>query len=442
MSVPWEQSATAQVAEEVVRAPNILIIVTDDQRPGMMGVMPATRQRFKDEGITYPKGYVTTPLCCPSRTSIFTGQYAHNHGVLINATSPRFDHSETIERYLQDTGYQTAISGKFLNSWPLQNDPPYFDRWTIFRSGYNGTLFNVDGQVRSIEEYTTDYVGAQAQSYIDAFESTDQQPWFLQISPGAPHKPFTPAARHLKARVSPWRQNKAVREKFRADKPRYVRNRTFKASNAREIYVRQQRTLKAVDEMVANVFTQLEELGEADNTLAFYISDNGYLHGEHGLLGKRYPYTDSIKVPFFVRWPAEHAGGFVDFRYALNIDITPTIMEAVSLPTEPEPLPVDGISLFGEQEHEYVFTEQWGNANKGLPDWASIRTDDYQFIQYYVTGSGGYPLDREYYDLRKDPWQLENLYGDGIERNNPSDAAYLSSQLRSARACEGPEECP
>ena len=362
--------------------------------------------------------------------------------MIINATSPRFDHTETIERYLQDTGYRTAISGKFLNSWPLQNNPPFFDQWTIFRSGYNGTMFNVDGDVRSIEEYTTDYVGKQAQTYIDGFESADAQPWFLQISPGAPHKPFTPAARHLKADVRPWKATKAVRERFRADKPQWVRQRSFKRAKARKIYVRQQRTLIAVDEMVDKVFAQLEELGEAENTLAFYISDNGYLHGEHGLIGKRFPYTDSIKVPFFARWPAKLQGGVVDPRYALNIDITPTIMEAVAMPTEPAPLPVDGISLFGEEQHEYVFTEQWGNANKGMPDWASIRTDDYQFIQYYVTGSGGYPLEREYYDLREDPWQLESIYGDGVTRNNPRDSGYMRALLRGARTCEGPEECP
>lgn len=445
---------SAAVAVEPARAqaplldnPNILIIVTDDQRTGMMGVMPETRQRFGAEGVTYPKGFVTTPLCCPSRTSIFTGQYAHNHGILKNSRAPQFDHNETIERYLQDAGYRTAISGKFLNSWPLDIDPPFFEKFSIFRSGYYGTMFNVDGQVRSVEEYTTDFVGAQAISYIEEFETAGAQPWFLQISPGAPHKPFTAAERHRGLPVKEWRKTKAVREadrrSTRMDKPRWVRQRSTSDRRSARIYEKQQRTLMAVDELVGDVFNKLEELGEADNTLAFYISDNGYLHGEHGLTGKRFPYLDSIRVPFYARWPERIPGGTVDDRFALNIDITPTIVEVVDVvdvPAAPEPLPVDGISLFGDVEHEYVFTEQWGNPNKGLPDWASILTDDFQFIQYYIANSGGYPLEREYYNLRTDPWQLQNTFGDGVTRNNPRDSGALKAVLRRFRTCAG-ETC-
>jgi arylsulfatase A-like enzyme len=426
------------VPEPLGSAPNILIIVTDDQRIGHMGVMPQTRQLFKEEGVTFSNGYVTTPLCCPSRTSIFTGQYAHNHGITKNAKRPVFDQSETIERYLQDSGYRTAISGKFLNSWPLEENPPYFDRWSIFRSGYYGTMFNVEGEQRSVEEYSTDFVGSQALSYLDEFETTDVQPWFMQISPGAPHKPFTSAERHRDSPVAPWPGSPAVKEKDRTDKPLWVRERARRDRRARRIWIRQQRTLIAVDELIGSVFQKLEALGEDEETLAFFISDNGYLHGEHGLVGKRFPYTDSIKVPFLMRWPGTVEPG-VDDRIALNIDITPTIMDVVDLPTEPEPLPVDGLSLLGEDRHEYIYTEQWGNPNKGMPDWSSIRTENYHYIQYFILG---YTSGREYYNLREDPWQLNNIFGDKNTRNNPGRADSLRDLIHDFRSCAGPEDCP
>lgn len=109
--------------------PNILLIVTDDQRADALGYMPATKRLFRKGGTTYAEAYSTTPLCCPSRASIMTGRYVHNHGVLRNEDAAALDHDTTLQAYLQKAGYQTALSGKFLNSWPLAEAPPFFDRW-------------------------------------------------------------------------------------------------------------------------------------------------------------------------------------------------------------------------------------------------------------------------------------------------------------------------
>lgn len=118
-------TATGQVAER----PNILVIVTDDQRTQTMSVLPHTSSWFKSSGTAFPNAFVTTPLCRPSRASIFTGDYAHNHGITVNPEGvPVLNHDLTIEKALHDAGYATAIDGKFLNSWDITKAPPYFER--------------------------------------------------------------------------------------------------------------------------------------------------------------------------------------------------------------------------------------------------------------------------------------------------------------------------
>src|SRR5918992_225131 len=134
--------------------PNILVILTDDQRAAgtvTQLAMPATRRWLLDSGTRFPNAFATTPLCCPSRASIYTGQYAHNHGVRL--TEDALDHRNTLQRYLQEAGYQTGIVGKFLNSWDYQNDPPHFDRFTlIHRGGFNHDA-NRDGQIVHLKGY-------------------------------------------------------------------------------------------------------------------------------------------------------------------------------------------------------------------------------------------------------------------------------------------------
>src|SRR5688572_1311676 len=127
--------------------PNVLLIVTDDHRWDMMQILKRTRRWFGGGGTTYPFAFATTPLCCPSRASIMTGQYAHNTNVETNLDAERLDQRATMQRYLQDAGYRTAIVGKYLNAW--RKDPPYFNDFAIFpagEGGYTNTLFNVNGQ--------------------------------------------------------------------------------------------------------------------------------------------------------------------------------------------------------------------------------------------------------------------------------------------------------
>lgn len=125
---------TAPAGEEP-RPPNILIILTDDQRAATLRVMPAVRRWFRRDGTRFTHAFATTPQCCPSRASIFTGEWAHNHGVNNNEQARQIDHRSTIHAILKEAGYRTAISGKFLNKWGVEQRPPFFHRWAIFDAG-------------------------------------------------------------------------------------------------------------------------------------------------------------------------------------------------------------------------------------------------------------------------------------------------------------------
>lgn len=186
-----------------VRGPNILIIVTDDQRyPGTLGVMPSTKRLFGRGGKTFTNAFATTPMCCPSRASIFTGRYVHNHGVKYQSVPGRLDQESTLQRYLQEAGYETAIAGKYLNGWDLSTDPPYFDQWAISLNGYRGMTFNTNGTMRKVEGYSPHYVGQRALEWLRSFDRS--RPWFLYVSTPSAHPPFDVEERYETARVSRW----------------------------------------------------------------------------------------------------------------------------------------------------------------------------------------------------------------------------------------------
>lgn len=432
--------------------PNILIIVTDDQRPDTLAVMPETRRRFAAQGVRFPYGFVTTPHCCPSRASILTGRYAHNHGVHVRVserdTSPEsaFQRS-TLERYLQDAGYRTAIIGKYLNGWPMSRDPPYFDAWAVVRVptgvSYYGGEVNLNGALREMHGYNTRYVAEHASSFIEDATEADR-PWFAYVAFKAPHAPFTTELRYRDAAVPQFAGNPASREKDVADKPPFVRSLVAlererrvrgRPVTAREkallVRARQLRTLMSVDDGVAAIFRTVERLGESRRTLAIFTSDNGLTWGEHRLVAhKDLPYTPSVTVPLLLRWPGHIRPGTVDRRLAANIDIAPTVLGAAGV-RQPVNPPLDGRSLLSRERRRRLLLEFWRFGS--FPAWASIRTRSYQYVEYF--GGRRRPVFREYYDLRRDPWQLRNLlYQGSTERPN---VRRLARTLAAMRRCRG-----
>ena len=488
-----EGAPTDEQASAANTRPNVLFVVTDDQRADqtvLPEVMPHTLARLGDPGTTFSNAFATTPLCCPARSSIFSGKYAHNHGVVNNAFTGNLAHSETLQAYLEDrAGYRTGIFGKFLNDWNLQVDPPIWDEWAVLNSDYcpfmvregpvrkryppvnpDGTRqtgeCNVDalGGSAGISPYSTDYVADKAVQFInDADTRDDAQPWFLYVAPFAPHGTVKPAARHRNAPLPVFNPSAATFEADMSDKPSWnqftTEAATFGTNDPEDSYNTREgarklqlRSLMAVDDAVESLFQALEAQGEQD-TLVVFVSDNGWMWGEHRLAHKAQPYTESIQVPLMARYPPLTIPGATDDRLAANIDLMPTALDVAGLELEPNDSKPDGVSLLQNSNlRDRMHTEQkdhWAGTSR---DWASTRTLDYQYIEYYDE-DGVAIVFREYYDLRpgKDPIQNENLYGgDGIpgtgddsDTNFPLKAPEeLSAQLRRDRLCVGSDQCP
>jgi arylsulfatase A-like enzyme len=431
--------ATAAVAG----APNVLVIVTDDQRTGTMVAMPKTLQWLGSGGMTFDQAYVTTPSCCPSRASIFSGRYVHNHGVRQQKLGANLDHRSTMQRQLKAGGYFTGMAGKFLNRWSLGTRPPYFDRYAVANGGYNNATWGIDGVVKKVATYTTTFIGNKAVEYLSAFEqSNDSKPWFLYLATFAPHKPRVAEPRYADLAFVRWPGNPAVNENV-SDKPGYVRWRPLVAdSTIQQMRTEQLRTLKSVDDMVDRVLGTLQTQGELDNTLVIFLSDNGYMWGEHRISDLKFvPFTESVQVPFFARWPGHLTAGMHDNRFVANIDIKPTVLAAAGITPDPA-YPVDGRSLLSAGGRTRAFTEYFfDDANApGIQTWASIRTPTYQYIENYNQPSLNGGTFREYYNLTNDPWMLTNLYRDGNAGNDPP-FGPLSSQLAADRQCAG-ATCP
>ena len=420
-------------------APNVLIIVTDDQATGtaLRQVMPNLRRYFLHEGRRFGNAYATTPVCCPSRVSIMSGRYVHNHGIETNLEGDRFNEADSLQRRLHEAGYRTGIFGKYLNAWPLSRSPSYFSDWAIMRSGYNNVDFNVNGLVTRVPDYSTEYIQDRAVNFLRTADTlADDQPWLMYVTPYAPHGPFGTNWAHKGEWVPAWKPNPATEETDRTDKPPYVQARPGTPRDVLQRSWRKSlRSLMAVDDMVGRVMRVMERLDES-NTLAIYLSDNGMLWGEHGSMsGKRLPYTRSVQVPLFARWPRYIEARSRDRRLVANIDITPTALAAAGLAPDPG---LDGRSLLDRTwRRDRLLLEYW-DKDEGfdIPSWASLRTKTYQYVSY--RDQLDQQVFEEYYDLTSDPWQLENLMVD--EQPLYPDPAYLDSiraLLERDRGCAG-----
>ena len=412
---------------QVANRPNVLVIVTDDQREGLE-VMPETRQWFAQGGTYYPNAIATTPMCCPARAAILSGRYAHNNGVTRNSNAKSLDQSKTMEAYLQKAGYTTGIFGKFFNSIGLSIDPRFFDTWATFPNSQNHYIdgyWNVQGTVKLISQYATDYIGTRAVEFI---RSNAGRPWFLYLATPAAHTPMTAQANYAQASVPQWDGNPAVFESDRSDKPPWVQAKSQSFSSGRSQRTKQYRTLMSVDDMVSRIAAALSETGQGQDTLAFFISDNGYMWSEHKLPGKGWPYMQSIGVSMLSRWPGHISAGERDGRLVANIDIAPTVLDAAGVVPD---VHMDGRSLLGDFVRDRILAEYWAGQPKGPPPWAARLTRTDEYVEYYDPSTGSVTF-REYYDLVADPWQLSNL------RTPPAGA---QAELDTDRRCAG-AGCP
>ncbi|GAA2530715.1 sulfatase-like hydrolase/transferase [Pilimelia columellifera] len=433
VAVTGASAATADTGPGRASAhrPNVLIMLLDDARADAMNAMPRTVSWLANRGISYPRAVVTTPSCCPSRATMFSGRFAHNHNVTAQSAVGRYDHDRTLQHDLDAAGYRTAAVGKIFNGWPSTRRPPHFDNAALTGGGYVSSSFVVDGDTRRAP-YATTFIGDQINRYIDSYERDDRQPWMIYAGFTAPHSPYTPEPRYARV-VDPWRANPAAREKDRGDKPDWLRPYTVTTAEGAATRQAQLRVMRSVDDAIASVRARLAARGELDNTLVLLLSDNGKFWGEHGLPSKFAPYSAADRVPMLMSWPGHLRAGVRDNRLAAMVDVAPTVLDAVGLRPS---FATDGRSLLGDHRRSQVLTEYWHDtANGSIPTWASAYAPGrYRYTELY--DAEGEVIDREYYDLDRDPWQLVNLLGDKARGNDP-DVGKLARALAAQRRCAG-----
>ena len=389
--------------------------------------------RLAAEGLLLKNFFVTTPLCSPSRASFLTGLYPHTHRVINNDKVGLDVISHTLytfPRMLREAGYETAFIGK----WHMGLDDsrrPGFDRWISFKGQglYLDPVVNLDGVPKQLDGYMTDHLNRWAVEFV---EKPHDRPFLLYLSHKGVHAPFIPAPRHegLYGDVRPatpgsagddLKGKPALTRHGRTRRPARTGRRRPRARGAvtgpgragpAEVVRNQMRCLASVDEGVGQLLAALDRRGLLDDTVVIFTSDNGYLHGEHGLYNTKYwPYEESIRVPFLMRYPRLVRPGTVREQMVLNVDVAPTSWPSLGSPRPRKfhgrsflPLlrdPVDGWRTAALAE---FFPEK---VNPRVPAWQAVRTDRWKYIHYPRLDG----MD-ELYDLASDPGEMNNRIAD------------------------------
>jgi arylsulfatase A-like enzyme len=344
---------------EPAQRPNIIIMMTDDQRWDATGRMQQVMQalgrarfpwiightpgldRLADEGIRFDNAFVTFSLCSPSRTALMTGQYPHMSGIMDNQTYFPTDRT-TYASLLRDSGYATGYFGKWHHH--DQTERPGFDTTGTFinQGNFAGELsarsndFHVNGTIVNRREWVEDVSTGYLLDFIDAQAATGR-PFMAFLGFKTPHsgEPFADSGQGSTTAGSRIPRNAAQNALFNADQQSPALSYNFKPpfrpganSGTGIIDTRNyMETIVGVDDCVVRVLDRLDELGIAENTLVIFTSDNGYFIGEHGLGDKRAAYEESIRVPLFIRYPAAQARAAINTDTVLNIDLTSTVLD-------------------------------------------------------------------------------------------------------------------
>lgn len=418
-------------------AMNVVVVVTDDQRFDELDAMPYLASRPAGEWVSFTNAVTTTPLCCPSRASMLTGQYAKDTGVVDNGTAGELDESSTVAAWLDDAGYRTGLVGKYLNNWWLDHGetriPQGWDRFNAF-IGEGGTYvdyrMNLDGRVRSYgnaaADYSTDVVKGLALKFL---KDPDPAPFLLWVAPSAPHGPVVVAPRHRTSAVSVPPPGPGFDEVDVSDKPSHIRARPrltaeqVTAQRTRQVDAR--RSLLAVDEMVRALVGSLTASGELERTAIVVVSDNGLAYGAHRLRSKSCAYQECIRTPLMVRWPGAVNGD--DGHLVAGIDLAPTLMDAAGLPV---PAGLAGQSLRpllegeeGSWRSALLIEDRPRRVAENLPPFSAVLTDRWKYVEY---DNGG----RELYDLTVDPYELISLHKDPARAAKRAELDALLDQLR------------
>jgi len=456
--------------------PNVILILTDDLDARFLQEHLAdypNLRKLADGGTTFENAFVTDPLCCPSRATLLRGQYAHNHLIVGNwrpqGGAQKFrdlgHEDSTVATWLQEEGYRTVLVGKYMNDYYGDRVPVGWDDWYAIAGGHLSTRLNENGRIHHYDperSHLDDVLAEKATSYI-RHSPEDEAPFFMWVGTQAPHAPATPAARHEGAFPdAELPQPPSFNEEAVSDKPEWVRNNPpvdlGEIAPMQDLYRKRLQSMLAVDDMVGRLVDALNERGQLDNTYVFFTSDNGWHAGEHRLsAGKWTAYEEDVRVPLIVRGPGVPAGRTLE-HLVLNNDLAPTFAEIAGAGEATPPF-VDGRSLRPLLGDDPLPTDDWRSAflveaatellgptavpplsgdplpedwrhapreDWGRPGLEAVRSKDHLYVEY---GND----ERELYDLREDPYQLDNLY----EAADAKLLRRLKGRLEVLRGCSG-----
>ena len=449
-------------SQKTEKKPNFLFILVDDQPYDAVGfsnrypfLKTPNIDKLAKEGVNIENFFVTQSICSPSRASFLTGTYPHIHGVNQNNkhVDPDWQNYAPYSTHLQNSGYETAHIGKIHMAWKRGKEHirPGFDYWFSFigQGQYFDPKVNDNGVEMKLEGYMTDILTDKTIDWLKN-KRDPNKPFSLNLWHKAVHERHLPAPRHkdlYKNEDLPTPPYDTHKETFKG-KPEWLRRKTygFKWNENDKIpdelpeitwpinkqkYMQLLRSLIAVDESLGQVIKTLDEMGELENTVIIYSSDNGYFMGEHTFLDKRLAYENSMRVPMIIRYPKLITKNSIVKEQCLNIDIAPTILDLAGVK---KPSYMQGESMVklisGKKDKswrksmlfEYYVDDAWPYAG---PNQVAVRTNKYKLIDNFLEDD----ID-ELYDLVNDPGEMKNLINNDNYNNVEKELREESIKLQ------------
>ncbi|MFI7603420.1 sulfatase [Actinoplanes sp. NPDC049681] len=442
---------------------NVVFVLTDDLSANLVQYMPNVQALARD-GTTFSQYTVTDSLCCPSRSSIFTGRFPHNTGVFTNSGDDggfhvfqREQERDTFATTLQKRGYRTAMMGKYLNGYLPQEHGvrPGWTEWDVAGAGYPEYNYNLNenGQVKHYGkapgDYLTTVIEGKAKAFVAAAAKAGE-PFLLEVATFSPHGPYTPAPQDEQAFPGLKAPRGPSFDTLPAHAPAWLAGREpLSAGQVAAIdtaYRKRVQSVQSVDRMIGDLRQTLEQAGVADRTAVVFSSDNGFHLGEHRLAaGKQTAFDHDVHVPLVVAGPGVLKGATVDAPVQ-NIDLRPTFEEFGGVPTEKSvdgrslvPLlrghPASGRPKIGLVEHHGPGNaaddpDRQDPASGNPPTYAALRGPDFTYVEYQGGGT-------EYYERTADPDELVNA----VATLSSERAAQLHGALEKLRTCKGSDAC-
>ena len=416
---------------------NVILILSDDHRFDFLGfhedspdfLETPNFDRMSNEGAHMKNAFVTTSLCSPSRATILTGQYMHQHKVVDNQRAVP-DGTRFFPEYLQEAGILTAYIGKWHMGHDNDNPRKGFDHWARFKGQgvYFNPEFNINGNKKKFDGYNADITTDLALNFL---KKNGRKRFYLQVGYKAVHYPFQPAKRHLgrydKFKV-PFPQTMSLTERNYETQPNWIRERRYgihgighmetgpldndPVPSFPALYRRFAETVHGLDENVGRILNYLDESGLAKDTLVLYLGDNGFALGEHGFYDKRDAFEESIRIPMLAYAPGRIKPGTKVDEMVLNLDIAQTILAAMKIRKPKNTPEMSGRSflpqILGKEPSNWrkhlLYEYHWEWNFPATPTTLAIRTNRYKYIYYHgIWDKNGL------YDLQTDPHERHNL---------------------------------